>query len=174
MTLLALAKHRQYNNIQPVPCDLGELERFLCQDISGRNVHLIHVNTLDTLLVKTLLSELFVDITQPNIPKYVIVYNTITLQRKKQNMYTELVGVDFFDHDYLLLLLNGHRFLPKFRLLTPEEREETLKCFPFESLPCMVDKDPMSLLNDYKVGDLVLIERPREVPYIRKIVRDDS
>lgn len=97
--------------------------------------------------------------------KLIVVYESSTLSTKKSEFYKSLCDLDIFERRHLELLLKGHRLIPRHQKLSAPDTEYILSHYEKCNMPILSIHDPMSILYDFKQGDVIKITRQRGIFY---------
>ena len=111
---------------------------------------------------------------EPEIHHIIFIYKTATIQAKKMKIYQHIMKIELFELNELKRLIIGNRFIPKHKKLELEEKEQVSKRFGLNSLPVILQSDPISKLYNFEVGDIIEIERNQGKQYFYRLVISDD
>lgn len=130
-------------------------------------------DTVQTLYVEELqastLEQFLGQICAEKMVKAIVVCDKISLSSKKISFYKALCDLDIFERKHLDLLLRGHRLIPPHERLSEDDAEHVLSHYGKINMPLMLTTDPMSILHDFKAGDVIKITRQRGI-YFRVVI----
>jgi DNA-directed RNA polymerase subunit H (RpoH/RPB5) len=105
---------------------------------------------------------------EDGLVKLIVVYETSSISKKKTTFYKTMCDLDIFEKKYLDLMLRGHRLVPLHEKLDAAARLHITQHYKENDLPLLSPSDPMAVLYDFKLGDIVKISRGRG-PYFRLV-----
>lgn len=124
-------------------------------------VQTLHVEELSALILERFLEKFGAE----QGMKLIVVYETSILSTKKAEFYKSLCDLDIFERRHLELLLKGHRLIPQHQKLSTADAGYILSHYEKNNMPVISVNDPIAVLHDFKVGDIIRINRRRGIFY---------
>jgi len=92
-----------------------------------------------------------------------VVTDSVTVQSRKDmdENIKHVYNAEYFYLDRLQINITHHKYVPKHIKLSEEEKNKIVKAYntPIENFPCILESDPISRYYNFRIGDLIKIER---------------